>query len=59
VVSRDDSGAVWFEVLAFSRPDRWMMRVAGPVGRVFQHGYAWWLGRTLRRLCAGQPAVGR
>lgn len=52
VVSRDDSGAVWFEVLAFSRPDRWFMRAAGPVGRAFQRAYAWWLGRTLRRLCA-------
>ncbi|PWU53977.1 DUF1990 domain-containing protein [Micromonospora globispora] len=51
VVTRDDSGAVWFEVRAFSRPDRWYMRAAGPVGRTFQHGYAWWLGRTLRRLC--------
>ncbi len=52
VVTRDDAGAVWFEVRAFSRPDRWSMRAAGPVGRAFQHGYAWWLGRTLRRLCA-------
>jgi uncharacterized protein (UPF0548 family) len=52
VVERDDSGAVWFEVRAFSRPDRWFMRAAGPAGRAFQRGYAWWLGRTLRRLCA-------
>lgn len=52
VVTRDDSGEVWFEVRAFSRPDRWYMRAAGPVGRAFQIGYAWWLGRTLRRLCA-------
>ncbi|MFC4145270.1 DUF1990 family protein [Micromonospora mangrovi] len=54
VVTRDDSGAVWFEVRAFSRPDRWFMRAAGPVGRAFQQAYAWWLGRVLRRLCAGQ-----
>ncbi|MBM0226226.1 DUF1990 family protein [Micromonospora sp. ATA51] len=52
VVTRDSSGAVWFEVRAFSRPDRWIMRAAGPLGRAFQRGYAWWLGRTLRRLCA-------
>ena len=52
LVSRDDSGRVWFEVRAFSRPDRWYLRAAGPVGRAFQQGYAWWLGRTLRRLCA-------
>ncbi|WP_428961302.1 DUF1990 family protein [Micromonospora fluostatini] len=51
VVTRDASGAVWFEVRAFSRPDSPLMRAAGPAGRAFQHGYAWWLGRTLRRLC--------
>ncbi|RKN49626.1 DUF1990 domain-containing protein [Micromonospora endolithica] len=52
VVTREPSGEVWFEVRAFSRPDRWMMRAAGPAGRAFQRAYAWWLGRTLRRLCA-------
>ncbi|MGW4499932.1 DUF1990 family protein [Micromonospora sp. NPDC004336] len=52
VVSRDDAGRVWFEVVAFSRPAGWTMRAAGPAGRAFQHAYAWWLGRTLRRLCA-------
>ncbi|MDH6460345.1 uncharacterized protein (UPF0548 family) [Micromonospora sp. A200] len=52
LVTRDDAGAVWFEVTAFSRPDRWFMRAAGPAGRVVQHGYAHWLARTLRRLCA-------
>ncbi|MBQ0904660.1 DUF1990 family protein [Micromonospora sp. U21] len=52
VVGRDDTGAVWFEVRAFSRPDRWFTRAAGPAARAVQHGYAWWLGRTLRRLCA-------
>jgi uncharacterized protein (UPF0548 family) len=53
VVERDDAGEVWFAVTAFSVPDRWIMRAAGPAGRAFQHGYAWWLGRVLRRLCAG------
>lgn len=52
VVERDDAGRVWFAVRAFSRPDRWFMRAAGPAGRAFQHGYARWLGYTLRRLCA-------
>jgi uncharacterized protein (UPF0548 family) len=52
VVGRDAVGGVWFEVVAFSRPDRWYTRAAGPAGRAVQHGYAWWLGRTLRRLCA-------
>ncbi|SCG66713.1 Uncharacterized protein, UPF0548 family [Micromonospora echinaurantiaca] len=52
VVSRDAVGRVWFEVMAFSRPGGCLMRAAGPAGRLFQHAYAWWLGRTLRRLCA-------
>ncbi|MFC0508743.1 DUF1990 family protein [Micromonospora costi] len=52
VVSHDDAGHVWFEVVAFSRPAGWLMRLAGPFGRGFQQAYAWWLGRTLRRLCA-------
>ncbi|MFF4878882.1 MULTISPECIES: DUF1990 domain-containing protein [unclassified Micromonospora] len=54
VVGRDDAGAVWFEVRAFSRPDRWLTRAAGPAVQAVQHTYAWWLGRTLRRLCAGR-----
>ncbi|TDB75616.1 DUF1990 family protein [Micromonospora sp. KC723] len=52
LVTRDDNGAVWFEVAAFSRPAVWFMRAAGPLGRAVQHGYAHWLARTLRRLCA-------
>ncbi len=50
-VHRDDAGRVFFEVVAFSVADRWSMRAAGPLGRRAQHAYAWWLGRTLRRLC--------
>ena len=52
LVHREADG-VFFEVLAFSLPARWYVRAAGPVTRAFQHAYAWWLGRTLRRLCAG------
>ncbi|MEU4567656.1 DUF1990 domain-containing protein [Micromonospora sp. NPDC023956] len=52
VVERDDAGRVWFEIRAFSRPQRWIMRAAGPAARLFQHGYARWLAATLRRLCA-------
>ncbi|MGN9776586.1 DUF1990 family protein [Micromonospora sp. H33] len=52
LVSRDAAGHVWFEVVAFSVPDRWFVRAAGPAARGVQHAYAWWLGRTLRRLCA-------
>ncbi|CCH16835.1 DUF1990 family protein [Micromonospora lupini] len=54
VVGRDDAGAVWFEIRAFSLPDRWFTRAAGPTVQAAQHAYAWWLGRTLRRLCAGR-----
>ncbi|MEV7987241.1 DUF1990 domain-containing protein [Micromonospora sp. NPDC085948] len=54
VVGRDHDGAVWFEVRAFSRPSRWFTRAGGPAVRAVQHAYAWWLGRTLRRLCAGR-----
>ncbi|MEK8107370.1 DUF1990 family protein [Micromonospora sp. M12] len=53
-VVRDDDGAVWFEVRAFSLPDRWFTRAGGPAVQVVQRAYAWWLGRTLRRLCAGR-----
>jgi uncharacterized protein (UPF0548 family) len=49
-----DGDAVVFEVTAFSRPARWWIRAAGPAARAVQHAYVWWLGRTLRRLCAGQ-----
>ena len=50
VVERDDAGRVWFTVTAFSVPARWPMRMAGPVGRLFQRAYAWRLGRALRTL---------
>ncbi|WP_405093057.1 DUF1990 domain-containing protein [Micromonospora sp. NBC_01392] len=53
LVTRGADGT-WFEVTAFSRPAHWYVRAAGPVTRGFQLGYAWWLGRTLRRLCAGR-----
>ncbi len=53
LVTRAGDG-VWFEVTAFSRPARWYIHAAGPAARAVQHAYAWWLGRTLRRLCAGQ-----
>ncbi|MBY8871230.1 DUF1990 domain-containing protein [Micromonospora sp. PLK6-60] len=49
---RRDGDAVLFEVVAFSRPAHWYVRAAGPATRAFQRAYAWWLGRTLRRLCA-------
>jgi uncharacterized protein (UPF0548 family) len=50
LVSRADDGRVDFAVRAFSRPARWFVRLAGPLGPAFQRGYAVHLGRTLRRL---------
>ncbi|MET8066966.1 DUF1990 domain-containing protein [Micromonospora sp. NPDC005686] len=50
LVTRGADG-VWFEVTAFSRPAQWYARAGGPVVLGFQRVYAWWLGRTLRRLC--------
>lgn len=50
-VERDAAGRVWFTVTAFSRPDRWFMRAAGPLAFALQKAYARWLAATLRRLC--------
>ncbi|MFB9238038.1 DUF1990 family protein [Plantactinospora siamensis] len=49
-VERDDAGRVWFTVAAFSRPDRWFTRAAGPLVVAFQHGYARRCAAALRRL---------
>lgn len=49
-VERGPDGEVWFTVTAFSVPARWFMRAAGPVAGLLQRGYAWHLGRTLRRI---------
>ena len=43
-------GTVWFSVTAFSRPDCWYSRLAGPLVPVFQRAYARRLGNTLRRM---------
>jgi uncharacterized protein (UPF0548 family) len=36
VVTRDEDGAVWFEIRAFSRPSALLVQWAGPVGRAIQ-----------------------
>lgn len=54
VVTRDDDGAVWLEVLAFSTPVTWPTRAAGPLLPVFQRWYARRCGRVLRRLVHGR-----
>jgi uncharacterized protein (UPF0548 family) len=56
VVSRGLDGEVWLTVRAVSRPVRWYARAAGPLLPLLQRGYAWRLGRALRRL-SGQGEV--
>jgi uncharacterized protein (UPF0548 family) len=47
VVERDAEDAVWFTIVAFSRPASWYARLGGPLTRLVQ----WWmLGRYLRAL---------
>lgn len=36
VVSRDAADDVWLEIRAFSRPQRWFVRLAGPAGHLLQ-----------------------
>ncbi|MCX5610880.1 DUF1990 domain-containing protein [Streptomyces sp. NBC_00047] len=52
VVDMDADGTVWFTVTAFSRPDSWYTRLAGPVIPLLQRSYAIWLGRHVRKLAA-------
>lgn len=53
VVTLDGDGAVWLEVVAFSRPARWWVRLAGPVLPMFQRYYAQRCAAALRRLQRG------
>ena len=49
--------AVWFSVTAFSRPDRWFTRAAGPLLPLAQRFFARRCGRALTRIVAArQPA---
>ena len=50
IVERDDQDRVWFTVIAFSRPARLPMLLAGPLGMLFQRLYARQCGRALRKL---------
>ncbi len=52
VVDMDPDGTVWFTVTAFSRPNAWYTRLAGPVVPFLQLRYARLLGHRLRRLAA-------
>lgn len=49
-VERDDEDRVWFRVRAFSVPDQWYVRVAGPLPRVGQRLFARRYAAVLRRL---------
>ncbi|KJK55960.1 DUF1990 family protein [Saccharothrix sp. ST-888] len=53
VVEMGPDKAVWFTVTAFSRPNRWYTRLAGPIVPHLQLRYARRCGRTLRRLANG------
>lgn len=55
LVEHDDRDRVWFSVIAYSRPARLPMRLAGPVAVVLQHAYARLCGRALKRLCTVNP----
>ncbi|MEU7726824.1 DUF1990 domain-containing protein [Streptomyces sp. NPDC040724] len=50
IVDMDRDGTVWFTVTAFSRPNAWYTRLAGPVVPFLQLRYARWLGHRLRKL---------
>jgi uncharacterized protein (UPF0548 family) len=50
LVSRDSQDAVWFEVRAFSRPDRWFTRLGGPLAHLMQDRVNGQYREALRRL---------
>ncbi len=52
VVSRDRYGGVWLEIVAFSRPQRWFVRLAGPVGVLLQELATTGYVRAARALAA-------
>ncbi|HWM36233.1 MAG TPA: DUF1990 domain-containing protein [Streptomyces sp.] len=58
VVSQEEDGTVWLDVLAFSRPVTWPTVAAGPLLPVFQRWYARRCGRVLRRLVREAPSGG-
>jgi uncharacterized protein (UPF0548 family) len=54
LVEMDADEAVWFSVTAFSRPDRWFTRAAGPLLPLGQRFFARRCGRVLSRIVAAQ-----
>ena len=58
-VERDDAGDLWFVVTAFSVPDRWWVRLAGPLAIAGQRAYLRQLARGARRvLTVNRRSVG-
>ncbi len=55
VVEMDPDGAVWFTVNAFSRPQRWYARLAGPLLPLAQHLFARRCAHALTRIAAQTP----
>ncbi|WP_456786933.1 YndJ family transporter [Cellulomonas sp. P5_C5] len=51
-IERDAAGDLWFVVTAFSVPDRWWVRLAGPLTVAGQHLYLRVLARGARRMTA-------
>ena len=49
-VERDDAGDLWFVATAYSVPDRWWVRLAGPLTVVGQRLYLRVLARGARRM---------
>ncbi len=53
VLDRDAQDIVWFTVRAFSRPNRWFMRAAGPVAHLTQDMITRRYLASMRRCAAG------
>ena len=51
-VERDEVGDLWFVATAYSVPDRWWVRLGGPLTRVGQRLYLRLLARGARRMLA-------
>lgn len=52
----DDSGAVWFEIVAFSRPRHWLTRIGYPLARYFQRRFVRHAFEQMSHLMPQSPA---
>ncbi len=53
LVERDRSDEVWYDILAFSRPYHWLVRLAHPLTRLYQRRFARDSLAAMRRAAAG------